>query len=203
MEQDKTIKPVMMDEENKEGVKGVKETIDSTQMNSLTEMVSNMTLDNTLTKTKSNKQKKKFLTMYWGIELSTELFNNDVIKSIFESNPNLVPLKKIHSTLLFVGKREGVEEEKDFIPLESKQCKLIIDAYGVSEDALALRVKSITYETEDGETKMPAYPNKQQHITMGLRVGIPAKDSVLTLLDDKNITPFDIELTGTVKRYLY
>lgn len=150
--------------------------------------------------TLSKKEQRKRATLYWGIELQPEdIFENEIIKSVLETNKELIPLKRIHSTLLFVGKRNDVREEV-FYPLENKTCTLTINAYGISCNALSLRVSSIVY---DNELIMHSYPNKQQHITLALKPGVPAKDSVLTLVGEGDVIDFNLIVRGHVKRYMY
>ena len=152
-------------------------------------------------------------TLFWGIQLNNEIFDNEIIKNQLKLNKQLIKLNQIHSTLLFVGKKsELIETEKPYfsylLPTElkkiyGKKCKLIIDAYGCSNDALALRVKEIKVIDHNGnfEDNMLSHAVKQ-HITLALRKGIQAKDSVKSLEEDKIIL-FDteIELYGYVKRW--
>jgi hypothetical protein len=100
---------------------------------------------------------------------------------------------------LFVGKKINKDEEV-ILPFSGKECSVVIDAYGHSEDALSLRVKSITCEN----VNVPSFA-VQQHVTMALKEGAFAKDSVKTLLGEGEITNFskEIVLTGNVKRYMF
>jgi hypothetical protein len=138
-------------------------------------------------------------TMYWGAELTNDVFDNIEIKKFLDENPDLIKNVKIHSTLFFVGKK--IHPDEDLIrPFEGKECTVTIDAYGHSEKALSLRVTSIQCDGVD----VPSFAT-QQHVTMALQKGTPAKDSVKTLLGEGTVTEFDvlITLTGKVKRYLY
>lgn len=148
---------------------------------------------------KLTKKERKKLTMYWGIELENDVFNDFQIKSFLDEHPDLIKLEKIHSTLLFVGKKINKDEEV-ISPFAGKVCELVIDAYGYSDDALALRVKSIMTDNE----VVPSFAI-QQHVTMALKKGIFAKDSVKTLLGEGTIETLaePIILTGKVKRYMF
>lgn len=148
---------------------------------------------------KLTKKERKKLTMYWGVELGNDVFDNPQIKSFLDEHPDLIKLEKIHSTLLFVGKKINKDEEV-ISPFSGKECEILIDAYGYSDDALTLRVKSIT---ADNQT-VPTFAI-QQHITMALKKGIFAKDSVKTLLGEGTVEIFTepIILTGKVKRYMF
>lgn len=155
-----------------------------------------------------SKKDKKFLTAYWGIELDNTAFEYSSIKEYLESNPHLVKLQKIHLTLLYVGKVNTMKDKEDTIaPYVGKNCKLTIDAFGCSDIACALRVKNITL-CDDAYIVVPSY-TIQQHITMALKVGTPAKDSVLTLTtpDTNNgkvvMLPEELVLMGTIKRYMF
>jgi len=140
-------------------------------------------INNDKPKNKSNKELRKKLTSYWAVELDMNIFLHPEIESRLKLNTNLIPLKKIHSTLLYVGKKIN-DLEKVFIEFENIECTLTIDRIGISSNAMALGVKSIVYKNENTNTEcdLPTFAEKQ-HITLALADGIPAKDSVLTLYD--------------------
>jgi hypothetical protein len=147
----------------------------------------------------NNKASKKNLTSYWGIEFSNE--SSVLLTETGSPVMNgLVPLKKCHSTLLYVGKKVNPNEAA-FADFEGADCVVTVDAFGLSTDAMAFRVTTIL--TDNGRT-VPSFAEKQ-HITFALREGVPAKDSVKTLLGDGTVTPLDklLILTGKVKRFLY
>lgn len=155
-------------------------------------------------KPEQTKKSKKYLTSYWGIELTNEVFENIVLKELLESNKELIKLEKIHSTLLFVGKVDTMQDKENSIAkYVGKECKLTIDAIGYSENACALKVKTI--KLLDSDDDIPSYAI-QQHVTVALKKGTAAKDSVLTLTTDKgkiiNLAE-EIVLNGKVKRYMY
>jgi len=155
----------------------------------------------TSTNTKAN---KKNLTSYWGIEFTdnTDTQLMAAAATTLVSLPNLVPLKKCHSTLLFVGKKVNPDEAV-FADFEGLPCIVIVDAFGFTQDALAFRVKEIS-TVESPPRNVPSFAAKQ-HITYALRAGVAAKDSVKTLLGDGTVVELDSELilTGKVKRFLY
>lgn len=162
------------------------------------EQSSDQTPDEPLSVT-SNKKTKKNLTSYWGVSLSESILeSNDTIAQLLILNPQLKPLKKIHSTLLFVGKKVDPTEEI-FKDLVDKECTLTVDAVGYSENAMALSVRSITY---DNDQPMPTYAVKQ-HITLALKAGTKAFESVKTLQGEGTVVDLDLILTGTVHRYLF
>lgn len=150
-----------------------------------------------VTQPESKKQQKRNKTAYWGIELPT--IQNDILDVALKANTNLVPLTKIHSTLLYVGKKDN-ENEKLFVEHESKECVLTITSFGISEFALCLKVDSIVFT--DNKTEVPTCATIQ-HVTYALSEGTKAMDSINAL--KVNIIKFDrpIEVTGTVKRFLY
>jgi hypothetical protein len=171
--------------------------------NNLISSFNNIKLDNVKEiKPLSAKEKKKNLTSYWGVQLDNTLFDNLIIKQVLSDNKELIPLTKIHSTLLYVGKKEGNLDEEIIRPFENKKCLVTIDAFGSSEDALSMRVESIISDNID----IPSFATKQ-HITTALKQGIQAKDSVNTLLgcEGSKITFVHpkIVLEGIVKRYLF
>lgn len=148
---------------------------------------------------------KKDLTAYWGISLSTSILEHSEIKRILEENPQLIPLKNIHSTLLYVGKKED-DREKNYIMLESVLCNLTITSIGISEKAMALKVDKIVYTNDDNiEKELISFPNQQQHITLALKQGIKPVDSVKTLLGEGTIIILTepLIIQGYIKRYLF
>lgn len=160
---------------------------------------------------------KKNKTLYWGVSLSNDIYENDIIKTFLSEHTDLIPLpkakppKNIHTTLLFVGKKED-ERELVYDGLEGTECTVTVDAYGYSDNALALQVESITYLKDGTVTDLPSFPNHgKQHVTLALKEKVMAKDSVKVLLskDEEGnggtVISFDpkLVLTGYVKRYLY
>lgn len=148
---------------------------------------------------------KKDLTAYWGISLSTNILEHNEIKRILEENPQLIPLKNIHSTLLYVGKKED-DREKNYIMLEGVLCNLTITGIGISEKAMALKVDKIVYTNDDKiEKELISFPNQQQHITLALKQGIKPVDSVKTLLGEGTIIILvePLIIQGYIKRYLF
>ena len=151
------------------------------------------------------KVSKKNLTMYWGVMLDTGIFQKKEIQDALSSHPELIPLSKIHSTILFVGKKNTEElqqQEARLAPFEGQQCEVIISGFGMTENALALSVESITYCGQP----MPTFPPKKLHVTMALKKGIAAKDSVeVFFTEGATIVKFEepIVLHGTVKRNLF
>lgn len=152
----------------------------------------------------STKKGKKYLTAYWAVELSNEAFEHGSIKAYLDANPHLVKLTKIHSTLLYVGKVDSMQDKEDTIAQHvGKNCALVVDAFGCSDEACALRIKSISL-CDTNET-VPSFA-VQQHVTLALKVGTPAKDSVLTLTKEcsvPTVLPTELVLYGTVKRYMF
>lgn len=156
-------------------------------------------------KEKSAKEKRKDLTAYWGIELENNLFDNLEVKEFLDKHPELIKNKKIHSTLLYVGKKEGNKDEEKFKGLEGTSCTITISGYGHSEKAMALKVDSIKYKTSDDKVEdIPSFA-EQQHVTMALKDGTKAVDSVKTLLGEGKIVIFKepLVIDAKVKRYLF
>lgn len=146
----------------------------------------------------SSKKSKKLKTLYWAVDIDN--FNNDEINNFLKNKEHLIPLKKIHSTLLFVGKKDN-DDEKVFINHNEKKCSILVSEFGYSNDALCIKVDEILFENNE---KVPSFA-VQQHITFALREGIKAKDSVKALLGEGTIKQLEIPvmITGYVKKYLY
>ena len=152
----------------------------------------------------SKKQLKKNMTAYWAIELSiSEILTIPQIQQKLLENEQLKCLEKIHSTLLYVGKKENPLEEK-FYDYENQECEIEICGFGYSDKAVAIEVIPESLLTMPEQKKIPSHAEKQ-HITIALSQGIPAKDSVKTLLGDGNIIYFseNIKLHGKIKRFLF
>jgi hypothetical protein len=153
-------------------------------------------------KTKVDHKKRK--TLYWGIELDGTIFENEQIIKHLESNKQLIISKALHSTLLFVGGKKkndnDILSDDDFLKLEGKKCKVVVDSFGHSELALALSVKSVTCIEDDIPVPSGAL---KQHVTVALKQGTLPKYSVKTLLGEGSITEFDdvIVLFGHIKRW--
>ena len=124
-----------------------------------------------------SKVNRKNLTAYWGIEISPEVFEHEQIKSHLTAKSHLKPLEKIHSTLLYVGKKDDNPHESKFYPLEGKECTLQISRFGCSDDAMALHVDKVTHVEDQKVVDVPTHAT-QQHITMALRQGVKPVDSV-------------------------
>ena len=164
--------------------------------------------NNTKEQKLSEKQIKKNLTSYWGISLTDDtrnnILNNCQIKQILDNNVGLIPLLKIHSTLLYVGKKVN-EDEAKFLPFENKECVLVISEFGYSDDSIALKVDSLNLSSDN--TIIPSF-SETQHITLALRQTIMAKDSVKSINGEnsnavKIVLDEKIIVRGNVKRFLF
>jgi hypothetical protein len=165
--------------------------------------------------------------LYWAIELSREeVMKNKQISDFLANHPELIPLDKIHSTLLFVGRTKKPKNEKNlsdlmseklkitddsdipnnpeepYIKINNLDCVLTINQFGFSENALALDVESILFQHDN--SKCPSNAIKQ-HVTLALAKGVKAVDSVKTLLGEGTIEKLDVPLIlyGKVKGYKY
>ena len=149
------------------------------------------------TNTNTNKSKKN-KTLYWGIEINN--FNNEEINEFIKDKTHLILLKKIHSTLLFVGKKDN-DDEKIFYEYEGQNCMMLISEFGYSNDALSIKVDSIVLSNSKN---VPTFAT-QQHITFALRESVKAVDSVKTLLGEGTIIKLNnpVIIHGIVKRFLY
>lgn len=174
--------------------------INKTKMEAVQQVSNQVT--NQVTKTEQNTKKPRQFT-YWAIELDNSIFEQPEVKEFLAANPHLVPLNKVHSTLLFVGgskdpvvhtRAAEVSQHKD------KRCVVETDGFGYSDKACALSVTSIMLE-DIGEV-MPSYPNKHQHVTLALSAKTKAVESVETLVrPERTFTTFPDKLVlyGTVR----
>jgi len=136
-------------------------------------------------------QKRK--TLFWAIELDVGKILDTMSQFISD---NLTPLKEMHSTLLFVGKKMDPREEKYFA-IEGQLCELAITQFGKTDNAIALKVDSIISATD--RTLIPS-DNTIQHITVALAEGVKPVNSVESF---SNMIVLDkpLFLSGKVKRY--
>ena len=147
----------------------------------------------------TKKKKKPRKTLFWGINLDTNLvMNHPPIKDFLDNHSELIPLKSIHSTLLYVGRKEN-EDEKIFEEHQGKICQLEISGYGYSENALALKVNNITFGDDE---KVPSFA-ETQHITIALSERTKAIDSVKTLQGEGEVIEFEQSfiIEGRLWRY--
>ena len=172
-------------------------------MDALEQEVSQLSLGRKPASACEKETSKKNLTAYWGIELDPEVFEHPPIKTHLEGHQELIPLKKIHSTLLYVGKKDDNPHEAKFQPLEGKECTLQVTHFGTSEEAMALQIHAITYQDEhDCETPVPTHAT-QQHVTMALKKGVKPVDSVKCFQHQLHSFEQPLTIKGTIKRYLY
>jgi hypothetical protein len=141
-------------------------------------------------------------TLYWGVELDPiVILEHPTIKASLTSHAELIPLVKMHSTLLYVGGKRDNPNEESIKMYEGKMCTLTIDAMGSSLNAVALRVADIKFD--EIPDKVPTFAICQ-HVTVALSKGTKAVNSVKTLQGDGDVTIFAkiMELKGVIKRYI-
>jgi hypothetical protein len=149
-------------------------------------------------KNQSKSQKKERKTLFWLVKLDNSIFEHFQIKTFLNDNKNHKALKEIHSTLLYVGRKDN-DDEHIFTDIKNKTCNLKISCYGYSENALCLKIDSI--KLDDGND-VPSFA-VQPHITLALANDTLSKDSVKTLLGEGTIVSFVSELIikGKIMRY--
>ncbi len=156
------------------------------------------------------------MVLYWAIELSLdEVMQNSQLKQFVDSHKDLIPLEKIHSTLLFVGRKKKSKEletdlinlslndaEEPYIKNDQRECVLTVKQFGHSSNALALDVESIIFK--DDSTECPSNAIKQ-HVTLALSKDTKAVDSVKTLQGEGEIEILNepLKLYGKVRGYNY
>jgi hypothetical protein len=152
----------------------------------------------------TQKKSKKQMTAYWAISLKNDIFSHEIITKILTDNPQLKHLERIHSTLLYVGKKEN-ENELVFEPHEKREVTLTATHVGHSKKAMALKVQSIKFK--DGDETVPSFA-EIQHVTLALDGETKPAQSVETLRDgneEATVVEFaePVVLDGFVKRYLF
>ncbi len=127
-------------------------------------------------------------TAFWGVEIT----------SFIQSNiSDLIPLKSIHSTLLYVTPKTK-SKEVVFKSLEGIFCDIYITGCRYSEFAMIFLVDSIV--RKDNNETIPSF-SKLQHITLALKEGIKARDSV-KLTSNCPVYPYQLVIDGYVKKYI-
>ncbi len=167
------------------------------------------TVTNNNVQSKNNKQQKQQQpkvvkpkkTAYWGIQLDVNaILEHDVIKNSLVEKSNLIPQKHMHSTMLYVGKKDD-ERELLFTDHREKMCSVIVTGHGLSDSALALQVEGIKFS--DSEDVVPTFATIQ-HVTVALASGIKAVDSIKSF-DEGVITQYGekLVLSGKLKQYFF
>jgi len=170
----------------------------SQQMEVVTDKLAQLSVD-----TATKKKSRKNLTAYWGIELDTNIFDHQHIHIHLTEKPDLIKLDKIHSTLLYVGKKDDNPHEDKYHHIEGKDCQLTISKFGCSTDAMALFVDKITYHNEQHEEVNVPTHAIQQHVTMALKKGVKAVDSIKCFEHGLIDLPEPLVIRGKIKRYLW
>jgi hypothetical protein len=170
---------------------------------------------------------KRQWTAYWGLSLGPEVLQNPEIQAALQSQPGLKPLARIHSTLLYVGKKVANHpDEEIYRPHEGRRCILHISSFGCTGDALSLKVDNLSFEDVDDLTikvgsmsitdavahdavahdavvteLVPSHAI-QQHVTIALKDGVKAVDSPKSFEHLQELSK-PLQLVGTIKRFLY
>ena len=166
-------------------------------MDQLTNQLQQLTIDTTVKKHKH--------TAYWGIELQPSSIDHPLITRHLTDRPELIPLKSIHSTLLFVGKKPDNPDEDKYFPLQDLKCQVNISSFGVSDDAMALKVDSIKLIDQQASNSSQDVPShaSTQHVTFALKDGIKAVNSIRSFDHTMVALEQPIMIIGKIKRYMY
>ena len=165
----------------------------------LTNQIEQLTISQPTSQQKPRPPKK---TLYWGIKLSIDqIVSYDPIKDALTLNSDLKQNKEMHTTLLFVGRKDNPDEEqyKDHV---GKKCTVTIGGHGISSVALCLHVTGMVFT----ETNMPVPSCQQvkQHVTVALKEGTKAVDSVKAL-DEGTYVEYTqpLQLDGVLYQYFF
>lgn len=107
----------------------------------------------------------------------------------------------MHTTVLYVGGKYNQNVEL-YVKHIDKECKMVITGHGISNKAMALKVKSIKFKNTDIDVKSFS---AQQHITVALSKDTKAVDSIKTLLGEGIVTiyPEPFIVYGKLTIYIY
>lgn len=151
------------------------------------------------------------MVLYWAIDIDVKkVMENEQIKNFIGNHKELIPLEKIHSTLLFVGRKKkncensiNLENPEDiYIKNNDREVIMTVKQFGYSPNAFALDVESIMFVDDKNNCPSNAI---RQHVTMALSNGTKAVDSVKTLLGEGTIEMLETPLVlyGKIKGYNY
>ena len=146
-------------------------------------------------------KKKERKTLFWGVHVDPQLvLGQALVKDSLEKNPQLIPLKKMHSTLLYVGRKDN-DQEAVYMDLIDRECRLTVTSFGCSPNALALKVDSIVF-VDNGDAVKSF--NTIQHVTVALAEGTKAVDSIKSF-DEGTVEKLDkpLILEGKLTRYFF
>ena len=153
------------------------------------------------------RSKKVLPVLYWGVDLNlTDVMEHSEIKSFLAKHPTLVPLKKIHSTLLFVGKTpldpetSQKETPETYKMIDGQNCITTVTGFGYNDQAMALDVVSIKFKETSEDLPSNAV---HQHITVALAPKAKAVDSVKTFNENVVKLSEPLVLSGRVKGFLF
>lgn len=156
------------------------------------------------TSTKELPKKKPRKTLYWGIHFNVEtILNHPLVKQSMDENPQLKPNKQMHTTLLYVGRKDD-DREKAFDQFKGKSCAVTVSGHGISTNALALKVTQLVFVDDDIKSEpVPTFAT-MQHVTVGLKEGVKAVDSIKSFEEGTCIDyGEDFVLTGKLTQYFF
>lgn len=131
-------------------------------------------------------------TLFWGVRLDPcTVFCNEEIKHVLNRYPQVVPLKNLHVTLLYVGRMTDSREDV-IMPFKYRMCTIVCTSIGFNDDAIVLRVESLRYDDDDDQSIID--PERIYHVTLALRESIKAKDSIKVL----NGEGFEMKLASPI-----
>jgi hypothetical protein len=137
--------------------------------------------------------KRKYV--YWGVEVDAKtVLEIPEVSDFLAQNPHLVPRERMHTTLLWVGRKSAVDDSH-YNSLIGRDCDLLVERFGTSDRALALDVRRVVFA--DSYKDVPARPAQRQHVTVALADGEKAVDSVLTLVGQGTV--YDLQDTVTLR----
>jgi hypothetical protein len=131
-------------------------------------------LENISFTSKKEYVKKERLPIYIGVNI-----DNEIIKDVFKDKSileNKSVKEEFHVTLVFKPKKV----QKDQIPSEGTLCKVYLEGFGYSLDAVAIKVEKIL--TDSGENVLCFLKEDGiLHITVALAEGIKPANSYLAI----------------------
>jgi len=148
----------------------------------LSNQLENISLNKNSSTSKKEYVKKERLPIYIGVNIDNKIINDvfkDVFKDVIKDKSffdDKTEKDEFHVTLVFKPKKE----QKDQIPCEGTSCKVYLEGFGYSPDAVAIKVEKIL---TDNEENVSSFLKKDGilHITVALAEGIKPADSYLAI----------------------
>jgi hypothetical protein len=200
---DQSLKDQSLKDKSLKGQSLKDQILKDSSVDDLSKQLEDISLNKKSSISKKEYVKKERLPIYIGVNIDNKIIKDvfkDVFKDIFKDK-SILDDKSIkdefHVTLVFKPKKE----QKDQISCEGTSCKVYLEGFGYSPDAVAIKVEKIL---RDSGEDVPCFLKEDGilHITVALAEGIKPANSYLAITNGtyekfKKI----IYIEGSIKYY--